>query len=194
MSEARRLAAILAADVAGYSRLVGGNEEGTVARLKSIRAAVVDPSIAANRGRIVNTAGDSVLAEFASVVDAVRAALAIQSKIAQSNAPDPPDRRIEFRIGIHLSDVMVQADGDLLGDGVNIVARLGALVGPGGICLSEDAVRQVEGKVEAHFTYAGSRVLKNIAQPMRVYTALVGIDRRARRTASRAERSDRRRR
>jgi adenylate cyclase len=179
MSEARRLAAILAADVAGYSRLVGDDEEGTVARLKSTRVAIVDPSIAANHGRIVNTAGDSVLAEFASVVDAVRAALAIQSKVAQDNAPVPPDQRIEFRIGIHLGDVMVQADGDLLGDGVNIAARLGTLVAPGGICLSEDAVHQVEGKVEARFTYAGSRALKNIAQPVRVYTALVGIDRRA---------------
>ncbi len=179
MNEARRLAAILAADVAGYSRLVGDDEEGTVARLKSIRATIVDPSIAANHGRIVNTAGDSVLAEFASVVDAVRAALAIQSEIAQNNAPVPPDERIEFRIGIHLGDVMVQADGDLLGDGVNIAARLGTLVGPGGICLSEDAVRQVEGKVEARFTDAGSRALKNIAQPLRVYTALAGIDRRA---------------
>jgi adenylate cyclase len=178
MSEARRLTAILAADVAGYSRLVGADEEGTVARLQSIRAGIVDPSIAANHGRIVNTAGDSVLAEFASVVDAVRAALAIQSKVAQNNAPEPPDQRIEFRIGIHLGDVMVQADGDLLGDGVNIAARLGTQVGPGGICLSEDAVRQVEGKVEAHFTYAGSRALKNIAQPVRAYTALVGIDRR----------------
>ena len=107
MSGARRLAAILAADVAGYSRLVGADEEGTVARLKSIRAAIVDPSIAGNHGRIVNTAGDSVLAEFASVVDAVRAALAIQSEIAQHNAPEPPDQRIEFRIGIHLGDVMV---------------------------------------------------------------------------------------
>jgi adenylate cyclase len=179
VSDARRLAAILAADVAGYSRLVGADEEGTVSRLRSIRAAIVDPSIAANHGRIVNTAGDSVLAEFSSVVDAVRAALEIQSKVAQNNAPEPPDQRIEFRIGIHLGDVMVQADGDLLGDGVNIAARLGTLVGPGGICLSEDAVHQVEGKVEAHFTYAGSRALKNITQPVRVYTALVGIDRRA---------------
>jgi len=135
-----------------------------------------------------------VLAEFGSVVDAVRAGLAIQSRVAQHNAPEPPDQRIELRIGIHLGDVMVQADGDLLGDSVNIAARLGALAGPGGICLSEDAVRQVEGKVEARFTDAGNRVLKNIAQPVRVYTALVGIDRRARRAANRAERSGRRRR
>lgn len=194
MSEARRLAAILAADVAGYSRLVGADEEGTVARLQSVRARIVDPSIAANHGRIVNTAGDSVLAEFASVVDAVRAALAIQSKVAQENAPEPPDQRIEFRIGIHLGDVMVQADGDLLGDGVNIAARLGTQVGPGGICLSEDAVHQVEGKVEAHFTYAGSRALKNIAQPVRAYTALVGIDRRTKSTDRDAARGPWRRR
>ena len=170
----RRLAAILAADVAGYSRLMGADEEGTAARLRGVRAAIVDPTIAANHGRIVNTAGDSVLAEFASVLDAVRAALAIQSGVAQHNAPENPDRRVEFRIGIHLGDVMVQPDGDLLGDGVNIAARLEALVEPGGICLSEDAVHQVDGKVEAKFAFAGQRALKNIAQPMRVYTASAG--------------------
>ena len=175
----RRLAAILAADVAGYSRLMGEDEEGTAARLKAVRAGIVDPAIAANHGRIVNTAGDSVLAEFGSVVDAVRCALAIQSEIAQHNAPENPERRVEFRIGVHLGDVMVQPDGDLLGDGVNIAARLQAMVEPGGICLSEDAVHQVEGKVEAGFAFAGSRALKNIAQPVRVYTASPGLDRRA---------------
>jgi adenylate cyclase len=173
----RRLAAILAADVAGYSRLMGIDEEGTAARLKSVRADILDPTIAASHGRIVNTAGDSVLAEFGSVVDAVRCGLAIQNEMVQLNAPEPPDRRVEFRIGIHLGDVMVQADGDLLGDGVNIAARLQALVEPGRICLSEDAVHQVEGKVEANFAYAGSRTLKNIAQPVRVYTATPGTAR-----------------
>lgn len=173
---------MLAADVAGYSRLISADEEGTVARFNAVRAEIVDPAIGANRGRIVNTAGDSVLAEFSSVVDAVRAALAIQGRMAQHSATEPSAQRIEFRIGIHLGDVTVQGDGDLLGDGVNIAARLQGIVEPGGIALSEDAVHQVEGKVEATFAFAGSRTLKNIAQPVRVYTVRPGIDSRARST------------
>ena len=171
---ARKLAAILAADVVGYSRLMGADEEGTAARLKSARADIVDPAIAANRGRIVKTTGDGLLAEFSSVVDAVRSALAIQAAMAARNAPERVERRLEYRIGIHLGDVLVQQDGDLLGDGVNIAARLEGIAAPGGVCLSEDAVHQVQGKIDATFLDAGRQSLKNIAQPMRVFTAVPG--------------------
>jgi adenylate cyclase len=173
----RRLTTILAADVAGYSRLVGLDEEGTVMRLGAVRAEIVDPAIAGNRGRIVKTTGDGLLVEFASVVDAARAALAIQTAMAARNASDALDRRIEYRIGIHLGDILVQPDGDLMGDGVNIAARLEGIAEPGGICLSEDAVRQVQGKVEATFADAGPQHLKNIARPVRAFTATPGAER-----------------
>ena len=143
----RRLAAILAADVAGYSRLIGTDEEGTLARLRALRAELVDPTVATHRGRIVKTAGDGILIEFASVVDAVRAALVVQRAMAAQNADIPGENRIEFRIGINLGDVVVEADGDLLGDGVNIAARLEAAAEPGGIYLSRSAHDQVKARL-----------------------------------------------
>src|SRR6266404_8110817 len=131
----RRLAAILAADVVGYSRLIEGDEEGTLRRLKSLRAEVIDAKIAEHRGRIVKTTGDGLLVEFASVVDALRCAVEMQAALAESNAAIPPDRRIDFRIGINVGDVVVE-DGDIFGDGVNVAARLEGLAEPGGICVS----------------------------------------------------------
>ena len=134
----RRLAAVLAADVAGYSRLMGVDEEGTLARLKAVRKDLVDPTIASHRGRIVKTTGDGVLIEFASAVDAVRSSLEVQRRMAEQNAALPEDQRIEFRIGIHVGDIIIE-DGDILGDGVNIAARLEGIAVPGGICMSDDA-------------------------------------------------------
>jgi TolB-like protein/class 3 adenylate cyclase len=169
MAETRKLAAILAADVVGYSRLVGADEDGTVARIRALRSELIDPAIASNRGRIVKTTGDGILIEFASVVDAVRCAIEVQKSMAQRNAKLGEDRRIDFRVGIHLGDVIVQADGDLMGDGVNIAARLEGIAKPGAICLSEDAYRQVRDKIVAEFTDLGDKELKNIARPMRAY-------------------------
>src|SRR6266436_5546060 len=164
----RRLAAILAADVAGYSRLMGADEEGTLARLKAHRRELIDPNIAEHHGRIVKTTGDGMLVEFGSVVDAVRCAVAVQQAMAERNAAEPHDRRIELRVGINLGDVIFDGD-DLFGDGVNIAARLEGLAEPGGICISEDAFRQVWGKIEAEFGDIGEHSLKNIARPLRVY-------------------------
>src|SRR6266481_668326 len=172
MTAIRRLAAILAADVAGYSRLMGADEEGTLERLKALRRELIDPKIAEHHGRIVKTTGDGLLVEFGSVVDAVRCAMAVQKAIAEPNAEIPSETRIEFRIGINLGDVIVDGD-DLFGDGVNIAARLEGLAEPGGVCLSEDAFRQVRGKVEAEFADIGEQSLKNIARPLRVYRALI---------------------
>jgi adenylate cyclase len=131
----RRLAAILAVDVAGYSRLMGEDEEGTLAALRAVRRELCDPKIAEHRGRIVKTTGDGLLAEFASVVDAVRCAVEVQREMVARNASEPAERRIEFRMGINLGDIIIE-DGDIFGDGVNIAARLEALAEPGGICLS----------------------------------------------------------
>jgi TolB-like protein/class 3 adenylate cyclase len=164
----RRLAAILAADVAGCSRLMGANEEGTLAQLKSIRKALVDPTIAAHRGRIVKTTGDGMLVEFASAVDAVRNAFEIQRSMAEQNTAVPQDQRIEFRIGIHVGDVIFD-DNDIFGDGVNIAARLEGIAEPGGVCISDDAYRQVRGKVEIACDDMGPQPLKNIAEPMRAW-------------------------
>jgi TolB-like protein/class 3 adenylate cyclase/cytochrome c-type biogenesis protein CcmH/NrfG len=169
MTEQRKLAAILASDVVGYSRLTGTDEEGTVARLRALKAELLDPTVAAHRGRIVKTAGDGMLVEFASVVDAVRAAIAVQSDMAKRAAGIAPERQIRFRIGIHLGDVLVESDGDLMGDGVNIAARLEGICEPGGICLSEDAWRQVRDRIDAPFADLGDKELKNIARPVRVY-------------------------
>ncbi len=169
MSQTRRLAAILAADVAGYSRLMGADEEGTAQALRQHRAAA-DPLLAQHGGRIVKTTGDGVLIEFGSVVGAVQCALALQQLTADRNAGIPDERRMEWRIGIHLGDVLVEGD-DILGDGVNIAARLEGIAEPGGICISEDAFRQVRGKIEAQFTDIGEQSLKNIARPLRVYRA-----------------------
>jgi TolB-like protein/class 3 adenylate cyclase len=169
MNQTRKLTTILAADVAGYSRLTAADEEGTVARLRALRHELIDPVIAANKGRLVKTTGDGRLIEFASVVDAVRCALEVQRKVAIRNADVPPDERIEFRVGIHLGDVIVESDGDLMGDGVNIAARLEGICEPGGVCLSEDAYRQARDKVIANFVDLGERSLKNIARPIRAY-------------------------
>src|ERR1700758_2467049 len=164
----RRLAAILAADVAGYSRLMGTDEEGTLAQLKAHRQALVDPSIEEHRGRIVKTTGDGMLVEFASIVDAVRCAVDVQRGLVERNAGVPPDRRIEFRIGIHLGDVVEESDGDLMGDGVNIAARLESIATPGAICLSEDAYRQVRARLDLAVTDLGKIRIKNIAEAVRV--------------------------
>ena len=167
MSATRRLAAIFAADVAGYSRLMGLDEAGTARALREHRSAA-DPLVAQHGGRVVKTTGDGVLIEFGSVVGAVECALALQRLTAGRNAEIPGERRMEWRIGIHLGDVLVEGD-DILGDGVNIAARLEAIAEPGGICVSEDAFRQVRDKVEAEFADIGEPSLKNIARPVRVY-------------------------
>jgi adenylate cyclase len=169
----RRLAAILAADVAGYSRLMGTDEEGTLAALKACRRELIDPRIAEYRGRIVKTTGDGALVEFASAVDAIRCAVEIQHAMAERNAVIPEDRRIEFRIGINVGDVIID-EGDIYGDGVNIAARVQALASPGSICLSENAYKQVRGKLALDFSDMGERQLKNIAQPVRVYDVRLG--------------------
>jgi TolB-like protein/class 3 adenylate cyclase len=164
----RRLAAVLAADVAGYSRLMGADEEGTLARLKAVRRAIVDPAIAFHRGHIVKTTGDGMLIEFASAVDALRSAVEIQRSMAEQNAAEPPDQRIEFRIGIHVGDVIFD-DSDIFGDCVNIAARLEGIAEPGAVCMSDDAYRQVRGKVEIACDDMGQQSLKNIAEAMRAW-------------------------
>ena len=174
MSENRKIAAILVADVVGYSRLAGADEEGTLARLRALRGDLIDPAIAAHRGRIVKRTGDGSLIEFRSVVDAVRCAVEVQNRMVERNAGMPEDRRIEFRIGVHLGDVVEEADGDLMGDGVNIAARLEGIANPGAICLSEDAYRQVKGRLDLAVTDLGTKELKNIAEPIRVYSLDVG--------------------
>jgi adenylate cyclase len=175
MSETRKLAAILVADVVGYSRLTGADEERTLARLRGLRGDLVDPSIAAHRGRIVKRTGDGSMIEFRSVVDAVRCAVEIQNGLAERNAGVNEDRRIEFRIGIHLGDVVEESDGDLMGDGVNIAARLEGICKPGAVCLSEDAYRQVKGRLDLAVSDLGPIQLKNIAEPVRVYSLEVGV-------------------
>ena len=171
----RRLAAVLAADVAGYSRLMGRDEEGTLAQLKSFRKALVDPAIAEHRGRIVKTTGDGVLVEFASAVDAARCAVEVQRGMAGQNADVPQDTRIEFRIGIHVGDIIID-DNDIFGDGVNIAARLEGIAEPGGVCISDDAQRQIRGKVDIGFDDMGPQVLKNIAEPMRSWRCRIDVD------------------
>ena len=164
----RRLAAILAADVAGYSRLIGADEEGTLARLKAHRRELIDPKITEHRGRIVKTTGDGFLVEFASVVDALRCATEVQAAIAERDGAASPDSRIEFRVGIHMGDIVVE-DGDIFGDGVNIAARLEGLAEPGGICVSARVQEEVAGKLDIAFDDIGEPELKNIARPVRVY-------------------------
>ena len=172
----RRLAAILAADVAGYSRLMGADEAGTLARLRTHRRELIDPKIAEHKGRIVKTTGDGLLIEFPSVVEAVACALAVQGAMALHNAATPQDRRIEFRIGINTGDVIVE-DGDIHGDGVNVAARLEALAEPGGVCVSAIVHDQVRGRLDCVFDDIGEQSLKNIARPVRVYR--VRVDRTA---------------
>jgi TolB-like protein len=169
MTETRKLAAILAADVVGYSRLAGADEERTLARLRGLRSDLIDPAIAAHHGRTVKRTGDGSLVEFRSVVDAVRCAIEVQNGMLERNAGLPPERRIEFRIGIHLGDVVEESDGDLMGDGVNIAARLEGVADPGGICLSEDAYRQVRDRLKEEFIALGEKELKNIARPVRIF-------------------------
>src|SRR5215475_7149248 len=164
----RRLAAIFAGDIAGYSRLMGADEEGTLSRLNAHRREFLEPKIADHRGRIVKRTGDGVLIEFASAVDAVRCSVEIQHGMAERNASVPQDERIELRIGIHVGDVIIE-DGDIFGDGVNIAARLEGTAQPGGICISDDAYRQVRGKLDVDFQDTGEQKLKNIARPVRVY-------------------------
>jgi TolB-like protein/class 3 adenylate cyclase/tetratricopeptide (TPR) repeat protein len=164
----RRLAAVLAADVAGYSRLMGRDEERTLANLKSLRRTLVDPAVAAHRGRIVKTTGDGMLVEFASAVDAARCGVEVQRGMAAQNADIPQDVRIEFRIGIHVGDIIID-DNDIFGDGVNIAARLEGIAETGGVCISDDTHRQIRGKVDVAFEDMGSQNLKNIAEPMRAW-------------------------
>jgi adenylate cyclase len=171
----RRLAAVLAADVAGYSRLMGLDEERTLANLKSFRKALVDPSVAAHRGRIVKTTGDGMLVEFASAVDAARCAVEVQRGMATQNAQVPQNVRIEFRIGIHVGDIIID-DNDIFGDGVNIAARLEGIAEPGGICISDDAQRQLRGKVDFAFGDMGLQTLKNIPEPMRAWRMQVNAN------------------
>jgi len=164
----RRLAAILAADVAGYSRLMGADEEGTLAALKAVRRELSDPKVKEHRGRIVKTTGDGLLIEFASVVDAVRCAVEVQRAMAERNSDVPPDRRIELRMGINLGDII--KDGrDIYGDGVNVAARLEALAEPGGICVSRVVRDQVRDKLAFAFEDMGEQQVKNIARPVRVH-------------------------
>jgi adenylate cyclase len=164
----RRLAAVLAADVAGYSRLMGRDEERTHEQLRTFRKTLVDPEIATHRGRIVKNTGDGILVEFASVVDAARCAVDIQQAIAKTNADVSPELRIEFRIGIHVGDIIID-DNDIFGDGVNIAARLEGVAEPGGVCISDDAHRQIRGKIDVDFDDIGEQTLKNIAEPMRAW-------------------------
>jgi adenylate cyclase len=184
MVETRKLAAIVAADVAGYSKLAGADEERTLARLRALRSDLFDPTIALHHGRFVKRTGDGVLIEFRSVVDAVRCAIEVQNGMIEPNAGLPPARRIEFRVGIHVGDVVEEGDGDLMGDGVNIAARLEGIADPGSICLSEDAYRQVRDRVKDEFVDLGEKDLKNIARPVHTYRVALGESRRAEAEAS----------
>jgi adenylate cyclase len=169
----RRLAAVLAADVAGYRRLMGLDEEGTLARLKAVKKAVVDPAISAHRSRIVSARAGRVLVEFASAVDAVRSAVEIQRAIAEQNVDQPTDRRLEFRIGIHVGDIIFD-ENDIFGDSVNIASRLEAMAEPGGICMSEGAFREIRGKVDIACEDLGPQILKNITEPVRAWRVRLG--------------------
>ena len=174
MSETRKLAAILVSDVAGYSRLAGADEDRTLARLRTLRSDLIDPIISVHHGRVVKRTGDGSIIEFRSVVDAVRCAVEVQTAMIERNAGVPPEKRIEFRVGVHLGDVVEESDGDLMGDGVNIAARLEGIAKPGAICLSEDAYRQVKGRLDLKVSDLGLTQLKNIAEPIRVYSLDVG--------------------
>ena len=174
MPETRKLAAILVSDVVGYSRLAGSDEDRILARMRALRSDLIDPIIAVHNGRVVKRTGDGAVVEFRSVVDAVRCAIEVQNGMVERNAGLPPERRIEFRIGIHLGDVVEESDGDLMGDGVNIAARLESVAKPGTICLSEDAYRQVKSRLDLAVSDLGATQLKNIAEPVRVYSLEVG--------------------
>ena len=170
MAETRKLAALLAADVVGYSRLASADEDRTLARLRALRSDLIDPTVAVHNGRVVKRTGDGSLVEFRSVVDAVRCAVEVQNGMVERNAGLPAERRIEFRIGIHLGDVVEESDGDLMGDGVNIAARIEAIADPGGIGLSHAAYEQVrQGRPDFVDRAIAEQSLKNIARPTRVY-------------------------
>ena len=171
----RKLAAILVADIVGFSRLAGADEDRILARLRALRSDLIDPVISVHNGRVVKRTGDGVLVEFRSVVDAVRCAIEMQNGLIERNAGLPPERRIEFRVGVHLGDVVEETDGDLMGDGVNIAARLEGIAKPGAIALSEDAYRQVKGRLDLSVSDLGLKELKNIAEPIRVYSLDVGV-------------------
>ena len=175
MTETRKLAAILAADVVGFSRLAGADEERTLARLRTLRSDLIDPTIDVHRGKMIKRTGDGILVEFRSVVDAVRCAIEIQDGMTERNSGVPQDRRIVLRCGIHLGDVVEESDGDLMGDGINIAARLEGIAKPGSIALSEDAYRQVKSRLDLAVSDLGNQELKNIAEPVRVYSLEVGL-------------------
>ena len=175
MSETRKIAAILAADVVGFSRMASADEDRTLARLRALRADLIDPTIAGQNGRVFKRTGDGALVEFRSVVEAVRCAITIQNAMIERNVGMPADQRIDFRIGIHLGDVVEESDGDLMGDGVNIAARLEGIAEPGAICLSEQAYWQVKGRLDLAVTDLGPTQLKNIAEPVRAYSLQVGV-------------------
>jgi TolB-like protein/class 3 adenylate cyclase len=174
MSETRKIAAILVSDVVGYSRLAGADEDRILARLRALRSDLIDPTISVHHGRIVKRTGDGSVIEFRSVVDAMRCAVEVQTAMIERNAGVPPEKRIEFRVGVHLGDVVEESDGDLMGDGVNIAARLEGICESGAICLSEDAYRQVKGRLDLAVNDLGPTQLKNIAEPIRVYSLEVG--------------------
>jgi adenylate cyclase len=178
MADIRKLAAILAADVIGYSRLAGSDEDRTLARLRALRSDLIDPTIAVHNGRVVKRTGDGIIVEFRSVVDAVRCAIEVQNGMLERNAGVPADRRIEFRVGLHVGDVVEESDGDLMGDGVNIAARLEGIAKPGTICLSEDAYRQVKSRLDIAVNDLGPVQLKNIADPIRAYSVQVAVQAR----------------
>jgi adenylate cyclase len=175
MTETRKIAAILAADVVGFSRMTGADEDRTLARLRALRADLIDPTVAGQNGRVFKRTGDGALVEFRSVVEAVRCATIVQNAMLERNAGVPDDQRVVFRIGIHLGDVVEESDGDLMGDGVNIAARLEGVAKPGAICISEDAFRQVKGRLDLAVTDLGPMALKNIAEPVRAYSVEVGV-------------------
>jgi len=176
MSETRKLAAILVADVVGYGRLAGADEERILARLRALRSDLIDPTIAVHHGRVVKRTGDGSIVEFRSVVDAVRCAIEVQSGMMERNAGVAPDKRIDFRVGVHLGDVVEEPDGDLMGDGVNIAARLEGICESGGVCLSGAAYEQVRDRVRETFSDLGEKTLKNVGRPVRVYG--LALDRR----------------
>jgi TolB-like protein/class 3 adenylate cyclase/Flp pilus assembly protein TadD len=182
VSETRKLAAILVSDVVGYSRLAGADEDRILARLRTLRSDLIDPTIAVHHGRIVKRTGDGSIIEFRSVVDAVNCAIEVQRAMVERNAEVAPDKRIEFRIGIHLGDVVEESDGDLMGDGVNIASRLQGVAKPGAICLSEQAYWQVKGRLDLAVNDLGQTQLKNIAEPIRVYSLQVGVPAQAKPT------------
>ena len=184
MAETRKIAAILVADIVGYSRLAGADEDRTLSRLRGLRSDLIDPAIDAHHGRIVKRTGDGALIEFRSVIDAVHCAVEVQNGMAERNAGVPPERRIDFRIGVHVGDVVEEADGDLMGDGVNVAARLEGVCEPGGVCLSEQAYLLVKGRRDIAFRDRGPIQLKNIADPVRVFSLQIGPPPQAKRGRS----------